>query len=118
MSITWEYENDNGECYDVEIPAHWEICGTCRGEGKHSRALGAITMEDRDQYWSEDEWEGYMNGDYDSPCSDCKGTGKVQGVDWAAFKSQNPEVHDAYDRYLQDMADLVAMERAERRMGC
>ena len=71
--IDWEYDNDDGDTVCVEIPARWEICGTCSGEGKHSRALGAITEEDRDQYWSEDEFHDYMNGGYDSPCEDCKG---------------------------------------------
>ena len=54
----------------------WEICCNCEGHGKHSKHLGVITSEDL-QDWSSEEFDDYLNGAYDVPCSVCKGTGKV-----------------------------------------
>jgi RecJ-like exonuclease len=54
----------------------WRICPECEGEGKHSKALGIISSDRQDE-WSEEEFENYMSGGYDQRCSTCKGTGKV-----------------------------------------
>jgi len=54
----------------------WEICSNCEGNGSHSRHLGVITGSDRDD-WSDEEFNDYMNGSYDTPCSVCAGAGKV-----------------------------------------
>ena len=54
----------------------WEICCNCDGNGKHSKHLGVITSSDRDD-WDDEEFDDYMNGAYDTPCSVCRGTGKV-----------------------------------------
>lgn len=56
----------------------WRICPTCSGEGKHSRALGVVNPDD----FSPDEWEDYLSGGYDQPCSTCEGTGKVREGEW------------------------------------
>ncbi len=55
----------------------WEICSNCEGNGKHSRHLGLITSSEREQDWSDEEFDDYMNGGYDVTCSVCRGTGKV-----------------------------------------
>lgn len=54
----------------------WEICRNCEGDGKHSRHLGVITGSDRDD-WSDEEFDDYMGGGYDTQCSVCAGSGKV-----------------------------------------
>jgi hypothetical protein len=54
----------------------WLICPTCKGEGRHSLALGAITEEDRLE-WSSEEWDMYRRGAYDTRCETCSGTGKI-----------------------------------------
>lgn len=56
----------------------WIICPECRGEGKSSAYLGAITQEDRERDWDPDSWDDYMNGAYDRICDCCNGTGKVR----------------------------------------
>lgn len=64
------------------FPGHWQICATCRGDGKHSRALGAFTQED----WERESYEfkeDYLNGVYDSTCEECGGSGKVWEVNVA-----------------------------------
>ena len=54
----------------------WEICCNCDGNGKHSKHLGVITSSDREE-WDDEEFDQYMEGAYDTPCSVCRGTGKV-----------------------------------------
>lgn len=68
---------DDGESEprEVELPAHWQICRRCRGEGTSSAHLGAFTREDFDE--DPDFAEDYMEGGYDRPCEACDGSGKV-----------------------------------------
>ena len=56
----------------------WMICPTCSGNGKHSRALGAYSMEDFQHQFSPDEQAEYFAGGYDSTCSTCTGSGKIR----------------------------------------
>jgi RecJ-like exonuclease len=53
-----------------------EICANCEGHGKHSKAIGVITSEDRLE-WSDEEFDAYLGGAYDRLCEVCKGFGKV-----------------------------------------
>jgi hypothetical protein len=76
MKITL-YDDEGCETEYV-IPAVWEICSTCNGDGAHSRHLGAITSDDLDRDWSPDEFEDYLAGAYDRTCETCKGTGKFK----------------------------------------
>jgi RecJ-like exonuclease len=57
-----------------------ETCANCEGAGKHSKAIGIITSEDREE-WSDEEFDAYMGGAYDRRCEVCHGTGKVLADD-------------------------------------
>ena len=117
-TLEWTQYDDGDEEIVHDLPAKWQICGTCHGEGKHSLALGAITEDDRDQYWSADEWDDYRAGGYDSPCATCKGTGKVLVVDEARLKALHPELYKAYAAYQEDEYHYQQECEMERRMGC
>lgn len=52
----------------------WQICCNCEGEGKHSKRLGTIDVNE----WDTEALACYMNGDYDEPCEVCQGSGKVK----------------------------------------
>lgn len=122
--IRWEYENDDGECQMVDIPAKWEICCECSGEGKSSAYLGAITQEDRDLHWSHDEFEDYMNGGYDRTCESCGGSGKVLVPDWdfmdceIRIGSERGKIYKAYEDFLKFEAEYERECAMERMMGC
>lgn len=65
---------DTGE--DLMLPAKWEICDTCNGDGGSSAYLGAFTGDE----WAEMDYdwkEQYIKGSFDRNCDDCRGTGKV-----------------------------------------
>jgi hypothetical protein len=117
-TIEWTRYLDDGEEAVYDLPARWEICSTCDGEGRESAYLGAITQEDRDRDWSHDEWEDYMQGGYDRPCAACNATGKILRVDLERLKFQDKALYAAYCEYLQDEADYQQMCRMERMLGC
>ncbi len=98
---------------EVQLPAVWEICDKCRGNGSHSLAIGAITADEwNGPDWSEEEKEDYLNGAYDQECEDCKGSGKVQIPDEDKCVTDD---HKAALKSLQDDAEYEAECQAERR---
>ena len=100
---------------------HWVICGTCEGNGAHSRALGAFTMDEFNHSFDPDEQAEYFAGKYDRRCENCDGTGKVfvKDVD-ATHDPDNWECgcQACRDEYERGLAEDRALARAERRMGC
>ena len=92
----------------VTIPAKWDICDLCDGEGTHVNPAidaGGLSQEDFEQDPS--FTEAYFNGIYDVPCRQCGGTGKmlvpVDAQDYIEWNNQR-----ANDR---------AEAAAERRMA-
>lgn len=114
--VPFVYENDAGEEIEVDLPAKWEICGLCRGNGTHSLAIDGhgITQEERDRDWDPEEWEAYLAGEYDSTCENCEGSGKVAEVDISALDI------DMQKRYTEHLTEEAAYRRiceAERKYG-
>lgn len=109
-----EVLNDEGYEIQIKVPCHWEICGTCRGDGKHSAHLGAITSSEWDE-WDYEEQETYMSGGYDRTCEDCGGSGKILTEDYDKLPKEDRERLEKQDRdeylYRQEC-------EAERRAGC
>jgi DnaJ-class molecular chaperone len=106
----------DGEDNEIELPTKWAICGTCDGEGKHSRHLGAYTRDEfYEAFGTPEEREDYFAGFYDKSCEDCDGTGKVKVVDDSRLtEEQRTALREAVD----DEAEYQATVEAERRMGC
>lgn len=108
------YREDDTE---VKLPTRWCICGTCRGNGKESAYLGAITSMDREPggAWEDpDDFEDYMRGGYDRTCQECQGSGKVLEVDTDLL---SPSDLKEWERQCQDDRDYERLCAAERRMG-
>ncbi len=116
--ITWKTETDNGVEESIHLPAVWRICEPCRGHGKHSHAIGAVTSSEWAN-WDPDERCDYLRGGYDRTCEACRGTGKVLEVDLVAVPDP------LRTRYLTHLADerrhvreCESERRMERMMGC
>jgi hypothetical protein len=67
-------------------------------------------MDDQDP----DFMEEYMSGGYDITCADCRGSGKVQVVDYSAM---SPELQERYEKACDEEMYYQAQRDAERRMG-
>lgn len=116
------YVEDSDEYPDgirmVELPAHYEVCDRCRGEGTHvnpsidGHGLGPEDFED------EDFREGYFSGRYDVVCEECGGKRVVLVED--DVETFNAEQKADYallqEQWEQEAADRRESEM-ERRMG-
>lgn len=122
----------------VEIPCEYEVCGLCRGKGKHvnpsidasgiSSADHEFWEDDYDPEYEDDDFEGdyentgkrnvrtsrYMRGDYDVSCYSCKGNRVVPIPASHAPAVVLKAIHEA----VEDNAMYEAEREAERRMGC
>jgi len=106
-------EGDGAEVTEA-LPARWEICHVCEGDGKHSRDIGAITESERQNDWTPEEFDGYLAGAYDKTCDDCKGTGKALALDLnaitdpATLKDVKRQLRQTR-RFAQERAHEIAM---------
>jgi hypothetical protein len=113
------YDEAEGTEIEVELPAKWDVCSRCDGEGKHvnpSIDSHGISREEFDE--DPDFEEAYFRGDYDVRCEECKGRTTVLVVDEQACKAQGFEVElEAYFKHLREMDAVEREMAAERRMG-
>lgn len=121
-TISFCYENDDGDELVVDFPTIWAICSDCSGDGTtylgwKSRDQPAFTCEDFAEEGPEFV-EDYMNGVYDRDCPSCNGTGKVREIDEDAAQSKYPKAFKAYCNDLDAKAHYDSMVRAEQRFGC
>lgn len=118
MKITVSGEDaDGGFDEEIEVPARWEICQTCRGNGTHvNRNIdgNGITSEQWDE-WDDEEREGYFAGRYDVKCEDGCHDGKVQVVDYESCTSEQKKQVDECDEQQRANARYDAEDRATRR---
>lgn len=123
--IVWErgVEHDDGSYTEeeVEIPTKYEVCHTCRGEGKHVHPDidgNGISMEEwNGPNWDDDEREAYMSGRYDVICYECGGDRVTKVVDWDTLMVSDPKLAKEYERYLDDKHYHDQISEMERRMG-
>lgn len=109
------------ELQDVELPGEFEVCGRCRGRGRHCNPNidgNGITSSEWAE-WDEEEQETYLSGGYDVACEECHGARVILVVDREACERAPVlkvalEEYDARDR---SMAETRAIERMERRYG-
>jgi hypothetical protein len=116
----FRYLDDEGNETEREplvLPHIWEICGTCRGEGRSSAYLGAITQDEWAEDWDYEEQERYMAGGYDRTCDECGGAGKVKVVDEERFQRTHSTEYAKWQTDREEEAAYHRMCEAERRMG-
>jgi len=119
--MTYIQHNDDGSETEHNLPARWEICDSCCGNGTTTRHIecdgGGFTGSE----WAEacnddpDFEENYFSGVYDRACPDCNGSGKVQVVDRDRV---SPAILASMDADADEEYEYQAMRAAERRMGC
>lgn len=117
--ITFTALNEAGDEVSLSVPARWEICGCCNGNGSSSSYLGAITADEwNGPDWDDDSRDDYMSGRYDRPCDECRGLGRIQVVDEERCRSDADKLALAALRATEiEEAEYRAMCAAERRAG-
>ncbi len=102
----------------VALPTKKEVCGRCRGEGKHDHPAfsNGITSSEWAE-WDADEREDYRRGVYDVPCEVCHGLRVVDVIDEEVLERRDPALLEALRKHEDDEADYQRMCEAERRMG-
>ena len=116
--ITFTMTAEDESEIDVELPAKYEVCSRCNGEGKHDHPAFSNGFSSEDMDEDPDFLESYFRGDYDVMCEECKGRTTVLCVDEDACKAQGLEKE--METYFEMRREERAYKRerdAERRMG-
>ena len=108
-----ETEDNDGAEITLALPAVWQICGFCEGDGKSCAYLGSYTWEEMHEQ-GEEFIEDYFSGAYDRQCSECSGSGKIRVID---RETANPEDLTLYDRDMDERYAAAAEQAAEIAMG-
>ncbi len=112
-----EFELYDGEV--IALPARWEVCFRCNGNGSHTNPSidgNGLTLEDfaNDPDFADD----YFDGVYDIACEECGGRTTVMVVDDRNLDSKQVKDYERLQAFWEDEADYAALVAAERRMGC
>ena len=97
-------DHDDDEPTPPRDKSPWVICDLCHGEGTHVNPAidgHGLSREDFDD--DPDFAESYMRGDYDVPCAQCGGSGKVRESELAAIhERQRERAEDRRTRAAED----------------
>lgn len=95
--------NEETDEYDKEVnlPGKWEICWRCRGEGVHDHEAFSNGFTGNEEWFDEDCREAYYNGQFEVPCDECGGSGKIVVVDEAACNEEQLKI---LKKWQDDMA--------------
>lgn len=116
MNLLVEVVNKDYEKEKMLMPAHYEVCPRCNGEGKHSNpSLDNNGFSDEIRADDPEFFEEYMRGGYDILCTECHGKRVVPVVDVSActYAQKRALVRKRRDAIAE--AEYRAEVRAERR---
>ena len=122
MTVSFTFEDEDGEEIVHEFPSTKEVCSNCRGEGTHltpGMRDHAYSQEDFENEFDTDEQEAYFTrgGRYDVTCESCDGLRVVDVIDESRFSEKDKEMFEIFCEHEKDQAEYDAMCAAERRMG-
>lgn len=100
---------------EFEVPAKYEVCGTCDGKGHHvnpSIDSNGLSAEDFDE--DPDFREDYFEGRYDVACNECGGARVVPAMDEdRTTKEEREKVEEEIDANYRHQQEMWY----ERKMG-
>lgn len=112
MVLAVEVEDDEGDLRTVEVPARFEVCGTCEGKGRHvNPSIDAHGIGPEEFDADPDFREDYLAGVHDVRCAECRGERVVPVPDREAAQEAALQAFDAW----QDSEHQEARERAHER---
>lgn len=121
--IKFTYEDDDGNEVEASLPAVYEVCDHCYGEGKHVNPGidgNGITQSEMAELEADDEdFRGnYMSGMYDVQCETCHGKRVVLEIDSEHLTEAQKELEEIYWKKLNYESDYDSEREQERRFGC
>ena len=109
------YNEETDEDEEIELPARFEVCGTCDGKGVHvNPSIDAHGLSREDFDADPDFREDYFSGRYDVACAECGGQRVVPEVDGDRVP---PEIKARLEQRARDLADLAREREYEVRYG-
>ena len=102
---------------EEDLPAKFEVCGTCSGKGSHVNPSidgNGLSREDFDA--DPDFEESYFRGDYDVRCHECDGLRVVPIIDWDHLTPAQKIIAEAHEKRAAQNAQWDAEDRHTRRM--
>ena len=103
---------------DIQVPGRHEVCPRCRGNGTITNpSIGAITGEEWERDWSEQEREWYMEGVYNVPCPTCDGQRVIVVPDEEHLTEDDRAYLAEYRAQQQSLREVEHIMEMERRAG-
>ena len=118
MNINMNILDKDWNKVKMNMPAHYEVCGRCRGNGKHSDP--AIDGNGLPQEMIDDDPEflgDYMEGRYDITCTECNGLRVVPVVDFKACTMTQKKALVRTREYRSFEIEQRRAQRAEQNFG-
>ena len=112
MKILTSIETKKGNVFEVLLPAKHSVCWRCFGCGVHDHEAFSNGISPQEFDEDPDFAEQYFRGDYDVPCSVCKGLRVILEVD---TEQLSPKMLERFYRAEEAKARNEAEDRAERR---
>ena len=110
--MVFRLEDNQG--LEVEVPAVWEVCGTCEGQGSHvNPSIDSHGISAEEFYEDPDFAEDYFSGRYDVPCNECGG----RRVSPTVSPNASAELRRLAEEWERGHYEMEACYEAERRMG-
>jgi hypothetical protein len=114
--------SDEGDEITLALPAKFDVCWQCEGEGTiPDRRLsptgdGSWTESERAEFFDNDfdMASDYFSGGYQQSCPECKGLRVVHVID---YEKADPDDVKAYEDQMRWEAEDRALQAHERRMG-
>jgi len=97
--------------YDTKIPAKYEVCPNCDGEGSMYLGGRGFVLTAEDFYEDPDLHEDLRSGTYNQPCVHCKGKRVVKVPDEA-------NMNDEQKRIVREFNDNFYERQSEARAEC
>jgi hypothetical protein len=116
--FTYVTFDSSGEEVTISLPAKFEVCHRCRGEGSHTNPSidgNGITASEMDEL-GDDFREDYMRGVYDVTCSVCHGARVVAVPDRARWTAAQKRAYAKHEREEEQNDREYASEAHLRRM--
>lgn len=125
-TISFEIYDNDGNSHTIELPAKYEVCGRCEGEGSHVNPNvecdgGGFTASEWNEACSEDPEfaDHYFGGLYDIKCKECDGKRVVLVIDKDAIHTDEQKEDLAkLEKQREEEYACWCEREAERRMGC